>query len=194
MKKEFLLKDKSKVVLTVSDSFSGESIIVSKGYFENQRLIKSLNLSIWDDMSFQGFSYDNNLNRVEFEFDINDPIYFCLNRLLDKDKKIVIDDDYTSELMKKYMVIQREEKIIRIVFINSLKKPDIIETFRVFIKNIGPDPRSKIDDFNTKIRLIDFLRDCKSILTEEYHQVTLDEYTEVLRQKEIENKQIKIKV
>lgn len=191
MKKEIILKDKNKIVLIVSDSYSGETIIVSKGYFENEKLTKSLNLSIWDDMSFQGFSYGNNSNMIEFEFDINDPIYFCLNRLLDKDKKLIIDDDETSQHIKKYMIIQKEEKTIKIIFVNYLEKPDIIDKFRIFIKNIGPDPRSKIEDYNMKVRLINFLRDCKSILTEEYHQVTIDEYSEVLRQKEIENKQYK---
>ena len=192
MKNEIILKDKNKIVLIVSDSYSGETIIVSKGYFENEKLTKSLNLSIWDDMSFQGFSYGNNSNMIEFEFDINVPIYFCLNRLLDKDKKLIIDDDETSQHIKKYMIIQKEEKTIKIIFVNYLEKPDIIDTFRVFIKNIGPDPRSKIEDYNMKVRLINFLRDCKSILTEEYHQVTIDEYSEVLRQKK--NKTNKLKV
>lgn len=63
------------------------------------------------------------------------------------------------------MIIQKEEKIIKIIFINSLENPDIIDTFRVFIKNIGPDPISEIDDYNIKIRLIEFLRNCKSRLT-----------------------------
>lgn len=36
------------------------TIMISKGYFEDERLTKSINLSIWDDMSFQVFLYGNN--------------------------------------------------------------------------------------------------------------------------------------
>ena len=185
MKKEILLEDSNKLILFINDSFCGESVTISKGYFENQKLTKSINLSIWDDMAFQGFLYNNNSNMVEFEFDINDPIYFCLNRLLGSEKELIIDDDNTSEIMKKYMIISREEKTIKIVFINSLENPDIIDVFRIFVKNIGPDSRSKIEDYNTKIRLIEFLRDCRSMLSEEYHQIAIDEYVETLRQKKL---------
>lgn len=197
MKKEFLLDNGNKIFLIVNDHFCGEMVTIGMYYLENKKDIKNFRFSIWDDMSFNGFSFDKNSTTVEFEFDINDPLYFCLNRLLGDDKELTIDDDDTSEIMKKYMTILKEEKTIKIVFVNSLEKRDIVETFRVFIKNIGPDARSKIEDYNTKIRLIEFLRDCRSILTEEYHQVTIDEYMEILRQKKLEKdskeKQLKLK-
>lgn len=194
MKKELLLDNGNKYILTVDDCFCGEILSINKGYFEKEKLIKTLQLSIWDDMSFKGYLFAHDSNIIEFEFDINDPLYFCLNKLLGIDKELTIDDDDTSEIMKKYMIISKEEKTIKIIFVNSLEKPDIIDTFRVFIKNIGPDPRSKIEDYNTKIRLIEFLRDCRKVLTEEYHQVTNDEHIEILRQKELEKeKQLKLK-
>ena len=53
-----------------------------------------------------------------------------------------------------------------------------MDKFHVFIKNIGPDPRSKIDlnYKDTKKRLSIFFNEVIDILTEEYHQITLEEY------------------
>ena len=115
-------------------------------------------------------------------------LYFCLNRLLGSDKSFIIDDDDTREIMEKYMVIKKDNNIIKVFIINTKIIGYDIGKFNVFIKNIGPDPRSKIDDYKTKIRIIEFLRDCERTLLEEYHQITMDEYIETMNQKRYFNK------
>ena len=91
------------------------------------------------------------------------------------DKKFIIDDDETSEILEKYMVIEDVNNNIKIKFVNNLCGEYDFYRFYVFIKNIVPDPRSKIDDYKTKIRIVNFLRDCEKVLLEEYHQITMDE-------------------
>ena len=53
------------------------------------------------------------------------------------------------------------------------------EKYRVFIKNIGPDCRSKIDCQykDTKNKLFYFYKEANEILTNDYHQETIEEYT-----------------
>jgi len=170
-----------KVSTNVYDKFS-----LSKAYLKNNDLLKTFDISINDDMSFYAYSEDmNETGKIEFEFDINDPIYFCLNRLLGNDKEFIIDDDDSREIMKKYMIIKKEENIIKVIFINTRIAIYDREQFSVFIKNIREDLRSKIEDFNTKLRLVKFFRDCENMLLEEYHQITLDEYDEILKAKRL---------
>lgn len=179
IKREFNL-DNSKVIITKNDSFCGYTVDIAKYYFKDNT---SFTFVIWDDMSFRAFSGAKNINEIEFILDINDPLYFCFKRFLNGDKRFIIDDDETSEIKEKYMVIEEIEDNIKIKFVNNLSGEYDFHRFYVFIKNIGPDPRSKIDDYKTKIRIIEFLRDCENTLLEEYHQITMDEYIETVKQK-----------
>ena len=138
-------------------------------------------------MSFQGYTYNQEEQELEFSFDKNDSIYFCLNRLLTNDKQIIIDDDDTYERMQKYMIIKKEQTAIKIIFVNTKKDDKNYDKHRVFIKNIAPDSRSKIEDFSIKLRLVNFFKDCKQTLLEKEHQIKFDEYLEMLRLYEIEN-------
>lgn len=187
MNKKMILNDGNIVILDKQKGYCTSEVSIMKYYLENDNLLKKITLSIWDDMFFSGYSNNTNMDTLEFEFDISDPLYFCLNRLLNNDKTLIIDDDNTCELMTKYMIIKKENELIKIIFRSAKKSDKNCEKFRVFIKNIGPDPRSKITDCNMKFRLVDFFRDCEHRLLEEYHQVTIDEYCEELRQKKFKN-------
>ena len=196
MRKEINLIDGNKEIIIVESAGCMSMTNISKGYMKDGELVKGINFAISDDMSFQGFEYreENNYlefeekNRLEFEFDYNDPLYFCLNRFLGKDELFVLDDDDTRRRMKKFMIIKRYDDTIKIEFVNKTKCCDY-NKYNIFIKNIFDDYRSKIKNKETKKRLIKFLRDCEKNLLEEYHQITIDEYVECLRIEDIKNKQ-----
>lgn len=169
----------------------GYSFTVSKGYFLNEVFEKSIKFTMWDDFSIIGFSHDKHKKEVEdieFSFSINDPLYFPLNRLLMHKNPLVIDDDDTYGFLRKYMEIKKEEASITVKIFNKMandKDYDYIEKWRVFIKNIGADPRSKIEDNNIKYNLVRFFREAEAICFEEYHQITMDEYLETIRIKKL---------
>ena len=188
MEKRIELDDGNIILLNISKGYCCNTVTIFKGYMEENYLEKEITLSIWDDISFRAYTKDTDENFLEFEFDINDPLYFCISRFLGKDKEFIIEDDHASEHLKKYMIIKRDGGIFKIIFINeSLKKEPENNKFSVFIKNIGPDPRSKIIEFATKIRIVEFFRDMEKTLLEEYHQVTFDEYIETLEYYETKN-------
>lgn len=166
--------------IIITDAYTQMVSITKSCRIEN--VIKSISFSIWDDISFRGYTSGLETDTLEFLFDIRDPLYFCLNRLLDQDLELLIDDDDTYYDKKRYMLIRKENHYIKIIFKNLLSEDDyeVEEKFRIFIKNIGPDPRSKIDNYNFKCRIVNFLRDCEKTLLEEYHQITIDEYIEIL--------------
>lgn len=181
MQKEIELQDKNKIIINISPGYCTNVVNINKGYFKDNKLIKGISFSIWDDISIRAWTFEDNIDKLEFIFDINDPIYFSLNRLLLGESEFIIDDDDTCSLMNKYLVIKKELDTIKITFFNLLKDKRKHELFGVFIKNIGPDPRSKVDDFNKKIRLVRFFRDLEKILLEENHQISYDEYLETIR-------------
>ena len=74
-------------------------------------------------------------------------------------------------------------------FINKLSTELEYEKFRVFIKNVGIDCRSKID-VDTKDRLYCFFKESCEELTNTYHQETIEEYT-IKNNPEIETKELK---
>ena len=178
---------KNKITIDISKGYCTDVINIYKYYEKNEKLEKVIRLSIWDDMSFQGYTYNQEEQELEFSFDKNDSIYFCLNRLLTNEKQIIIDDDDTYERMQKYMIIKKEQTAIKIIFVNTKKDDKNYDKHRVFIKNIAPDSRSKIEDFSIKLRLVNFFKDCKQTLLEKEHQIKFDEYLEMLRLYEIEN-------
>ena len=99
--------------------------------------------------------------------------------MLGKDNELIIDDDDTYQRLKRYLIIKKVNDIYKIIFINNLEKNDYESNkFRVFIKNIGPDCRSKIIDFSIKKRIVDFFKEVEETLLEDYHQITFEEYIE----------------
>lgn len=187
MNKEFRMANNNIIKLVVSSGYCCDTVSIYEGYIVDNMVSKSLELSIWDDMAFNAYTKDNNLNFVEFGVNINHPLYFCVKELLANDEYLVFDDDNTYEHMQKYMIIERDDDNFKFKFVNNINTN--INTceyrkFGVFIKNIGPDSRSKISDFSLKLRLVDFFRNVEKCLREEHHQLTFDECAELDRQKD----------
>lgn len=180
MKKKIKIDSDNILNISITDGYT-QMVTIIKSY-RIEHVIKNIRFSIWDDISIKGYTSEHETSTLEFIFDIGDPLYFCLNRLLNHNLELFIDDDDICSNRKKYMLVRKENYCIKIIFENLLSEEeyDMEDKFRIFIKNIGPDARSKIDDYSFKCRIIDFLRDCKTTLLEEYHQITIDEYIETL--------------
>ena len=144
------------------------SFIITEGFLENDDLLKTYTLSKRYDYNFNGWSNNNDVNKISFEFDTNHPLYIPLTHLLNNDVSLLIDDDDDIEDNAKYMLIHKEEDIIYIDFINNEKEKNrYSEKFNIFIKNIGYDGRSKINEQqkDTKERLIMFFNEAyKSLI------------------------------
>ena len=176
MKKKIIDLDDLKLIINIHKGYIGDTIMIQQISLDNEGKITELRLNIWDDISFSAYSSDSSLDKLEFTFDINNPLFFPLNRLLGTNNYLVIDDDESYEILKKYMVFERRNDLIKIKFFNKNNDYDEWKKFGVFIKNIGPDNRSKIIDFNVKIRLHNFFMEAKDMLINDNHQYTLDEY------------------
>ena len=193
MKKKIILDDGNVIVINITEGYCGPVVSVSKGFINNDLVTKTINFCIWDDISFLAYTEDNKVDFVEFEFDIDDPLYFCINRLLGKNERLIIDDDLTADKLKKYVLIENCHEIFKITFINKLEYTQYcFDKFRAFIKNIGPDCRSKITDFSIKLRLVDFFRDIENTLLEEFHQISIEEYIQKNKYEKKKKKSLKI--
>ena len=172
-----------------TDNYCGYHLSIVKTY-KGKDNIKTIRLNMWDDFAFTGYSSDNyndNIEVIDFKFDSNDPLYFPLNRLLEYQNPIIIDDDETYGELRKYMEIKKEDDDITITFNDTMIKEedyDPFEKWRVFIKNIAADSRSKIEDDNLKYKLIEFFREVQEIFSSDYHQISIDEYLELNKNKE----------
>lgn len=187
MLKQINLGDGNRWLISVEPGYCTNMVSFSKGFIENEEVIKSIDFAIWDDMSIHVYLSSHEYpDYIDFFFDLHDPIYFCLDELLGEANTFVIDDDDSCEILKKYMKIEKVETGIKIIFVNTKNERIHHNKFGVFIKNIGPDGRSKIEDINIKYRIVDFFRSCAKCLLEEYHQITFREYIETLRVKENE--------
>lgn len=163
---------------------------IKEDIFEDGEFKKNYRLNRWDDYGFVGWSNDKkDINKLSFEFDKDHPLYIPLLHLINFDEEILIDDDDTYEINKKYLLIHKEEDKIIMDFINKLSTELEYEKFRVFIKNVGIDCRSKID-VDTKDRLYCFFKESYEELTNTYHQETIEEYT-IKNNPEIETKELK---
>lgn len=162
MEKRIKLENDDIIIVNIDSSLIYcDKVTISKGYFKNGNLEKTISFCIWDDFSFEAWCCeDESLKHLAFDFEESDPLYSHLERLLGRDDELIIDDDDTHEELKKIMRIYKVGNRINISFENNLEKLDIIGKFHIFIKNIMNDYRSKIDcnGENTKIRLINFFR------------------------------------
>lgn len=186
MEKMICINQNNKIIIKVTDDLI-EKINISQAYMKDNIITKIINLSIDDDIYFVAESYEENTKSIDFEFEINNPLYFSLNRLLGLEDSMIIDDDHTSEKLERYIEIYRKDNTINISFYNkSLKQKD---NYSVFIKNILSDGRSKIIDYNIKLKLKRFFNEAKEMLLKEHHQYTLDEYYEIIKSKSNLNKE-----
>lgn len=150
---------------------------IEEHFLKDGHIEKNYWLSQWDDYGFNAWINDDKaITKVSFEFDIDHPLFIPLFEMLNYDKELIIDDDDTSEFNKKYMRIHREEDKIYMDFIDNITDPlhaTWMDKFNVFIKNISPDGRSKIDCQykDTKERLWYFFNE----VFEDYHQITIEE-------------------
>lgn len=187
MYKRIELNDGNCWAISIEPGYCTNTFSFSKGYIKDDEVIKTIDFAIWDDISFHAYLKEKEYSdTIDFEFDINDPIYFCLLELLGKDDIFVIDDDDSYQRMVKYMTIKREETKIRIIFTNTKGDKINHNKYGAFIKNIGPDGRSKIEDINIKRRIVNFFRNTERALLEEWHQMSFDEYLEIKRINELE--------
>jgi hypothetical protein len=177
----------NKIHISDQNEYSIEIIDIEKAFFKDKILDKKLTFYIYDDVIFKGYLFGNDvplfsdITCINFEITIEDKIYFALNRLLGTKQSFIIDDDETTEELKNYLEIKRlDNKFIISIYDKDINKP-VSDRFRIFIKNIGPDPRSKIDDCNIKFRICAFFKEAKEILLNENHQYSLDEYYEILK-------------
>ena len=167
------------LIYRISKGYAKPTYTIMEGFLKNSELVKTYELTQWDDYGLNGYiNDDNEVIKISFDFDINHPLYFPLLHLLNYDNELLIDDDSTREDNKKYMLIRKENNKIFIDFINKLKSTDMLERFHVFIKNIGPDGRSKIDQNykDTKMRLFIFFFFLYDALINDYHQISIEEY------------------
>lgn len=165
MQKEFQLED-GKLLVQIDYNSYVPFISIKRYYITNGILQKIIIFSMWDDFEFDAYTKENN-DDINFEFQCSDPLYLQLDTLLGNDKSIIIDDDNTFEKLKKIMIIERIKNRIVIHFIGNKDCRLIREKFNIFIKNIGPDARSKVQNLDLKLRLIDFFNNCESSLLKE---------------------------
>jgi hypothetical protein len=180
LNKEIKISDKKIIRYEIR---SGYVPIQTVTYANLENGIKTISFSRWDDYCFRSYhemdfkDYDNS-KREEHVFEKDNPLYIPLLHLLDGEDELIIDDDETSEMNKKYMRICKEEEKIIVVFINELGKDTDLEKFNIFIKNIDFDLRSKIDCLrkDTKDRLYFFFQEVHEKMIEDDHQISMDEY------------------
>ena len=180
LEKRIIINDNRILIYYISEGYVKLTYTITEGFIENGDVIKTYRLSQWDDYSFNGWiNNDEGTQKISFEFDINHPLYLPLFHLLNYDDELLIDDDDTREDNKKYMLIYKNREKIYIDFINDLTHTHYSsQKFHVFIKNIVFDGRSKIDQDrkDTKKRLNVFFNDVHNILTNDYHQISIEEW------------------
>jgi hypothetical protein len=180
LEKRIQINENRILIYRVSKGYVKPTYTISEGFIENGELIKTYDLSQWDDYGFNGWvPNEDKVKNISFEFEMSHPLYFPLFHLLKYDDELLIDDDDTRENNKKYMLIRREKDKVYIDFKNEFtKNRHMTERFHVFIKNIVFDGRSKIDQNqkDTKIRLNNFFNEVNDILTKDYHQISIEEW------------------
>ena len=125
--------------------------------FKNGEIDKIISFNEWDDYGFEAMCFNSDIdkiNNIDFIIKKDNPLYHSLNKFLDTENLIIIDDDTTREINKKAMLFIRNGEEIIVRFSNELGQNEL-EKFNIFVKNILTDYRSKIDDgeFDTKDRL-----------------------------------------
>lgn len=175
----------SQINISVDNNNFVSNISIEKAYLKDDSLDKTITLLKTDDMKFTAYKQDladySDLVELEYEVTIEDKIYFALNRLLGNNDEMFIDDDFTRDEYRNYLIIKRKQNKIVFIFHDEDIQKLTFERFNVFIINIVSDGRSKIKDINTKSRLLNFFKEASEILLSDNHQYTLDEYYEILK-------------
>lgn len=153
---------------------------------EENKPEKRLQFSMWDDFQFEGApkEYDLlNLKKIVFDIEKENILYGPIKRFLGKDTEFTLDDDATWGINNKVMKISENKDNIKIEFINNGKGQEDQEKsdrYKIFIKNIIFDGRSKLDDKldnPTKDRLRNLFLDLRSTIAgkEELENIILED-------------------
>lgn len=177
VEKRIKISENRVLIYNVLEGFTKPTYVISEGFIENDEIIKSYDLNQWDDYGLNAWTDDEYVNKILFEFDTNHPLYMPLFHLLNYDKELLIDDDGTIEDNKRYILITREGNKIYMNFTDNTNCMYDGERFRIFIKNICFDGRSKIDRYNkdTKKRLLLFFNESNKILNNMIYQISIEE-------------------
>ena len=163
MQKRIKIDDNHFLVFDANDDFV-YTMTISGYYLENNKLEKAFYLSMWDDFSFNAYVNNYNISEITFTFNKNHPLYNPLKKILNTDNNLLIDDDLTLKDKMKYLNISMSNNVILLSFVNKLSNQDYYsKKFNVFIKNIMPDCRSKIDRqyLDTKEHLCHFFNEVR---------------------------------
>ena len=176
MEKKLNINSNRKLIFSREPSYGTYLDEVEEGFSKNSKLDKGYSLSRWDDYAFVGYSSSRH-HCVDFSFDVDHVLYFPLLHLLGDDDELIVDDDDSLELNRRYMRIYKDDDLIKMEFNDDFD--DEIKKFNVFVKSINYDGRSKIDCFklDTKERLAKFFDEAIENIIEDDHQVTMEEYT-----------------
>jgi hypothetical protein len=175
MEKKLKLNDGSYIVINSVNNSTCHIVEIHKGYIQDKKEVKSISFLLWDNYRFSAHTNEDNVNGLNFEFNSADPLYYALNRLLGNDAELTIDDDEEIELKKKYLNISRTYNGINIKFLNKKWQEDYYNSkYDVYVKKAS----SKANNNAIKLRLLNFFIDAETILLDDNHQVTLDEYME----------------
>ena len=181
LEKRIKIGENRVLIYSVTEGFIKPTYTVTEGFVKNGEVEKSYILSQWDDYGFNGWSArQDNLHKINFQFDSNHPLYMPLFHLLNYDDSLIIEDDHTACNGVRYLHLFRVNNLMMMNFIDNSRVDeftDVTKRFDVFIKNILPDGRSKIDHEykDTKKRLAAFFNELNDVFTNEYHQVTFEE-------------------
>ena len=170
IEKTIKMKNGNIIIYKESPGSLIKSRIIQVSYFKQENLIKTIILAMGDDYGFEGHLEDTTVeeirktSEIEFDFTPEDILYKHLESLLGQDNILIIQDDETYGENKKTIQIDKRDKTITISFKNKLQHNKLDDKFRVFIKNILYDNRSKTDSFqiDTKYRLAQFFTNVRN--------------------------------
>jgi len=144
---------------------------IENNFYNSNKLTKKLIIDI-SNGNFTAINYGSKTSKICFEYTINDPLFFSLNRLLGSKGKLSINNESKS------LNILKKNNTIYVVF-GSKKDFEIIN---VSINIIDAKTKQELYDYiNLKNMLWEFFEDSKNIV-QNYHQYTLDEYYEVIHE------------
>ncbi len=118
----------------------------------------------------------NNHKSLLFIVDINHPLFFSYYHLLNGEKEIRINDSKTD---LKYLSIKYDEDAISLNFVDKLKKEDLKDKYKVELVGsldyLSSIEAVKKNDFKERLRA--FFDESTTLLLEDSHQITMEEYT-----------------
>ncbi len=180
LEKRIQINDNRILIYNISKGYAKDTYTIMEGFLDKGDVIKTYTLSQWDDYGFNGWvNQEKGMNRISFEFDKNHPLYLPFFHLLNYDKELLIEDDDTIEDDINYLLVYRKNQKIYMDFIDNIEDNSYkMEKFYVFIKNIGIDGRSKIDQKqkDTKRRLFTFFHEVYEELMNDYQQISMESY------------------